>query len=115
MLSTNLLSVLFLTLGLLLPGLGSFPKKTGPQDCCAKNLACCGKDHDGACCATAAKLGCCTKAMGCCAKEKSCCAAVQPCCTEGAKCCEEAKTCCGISAKAAAKECCGYGGCRKLE
>ena len=116
MLLVNVFSGLILSLGLLLPGLGTSPDQATRQDCCAKKLACCGKDHDGACCTAATKLGCCAKASGCCVKDKACCAAVQPCCAEGAKCCEEAKACCGAGAKKAAKTiasatCCGQGKC----
>jgi hypothetical protein len=116
MLFANVFSGLILSLGLLLPGSGAIADKTARQDCCTKDLICCGNDHDRACCVATAKLGCCAKAMNCCGKDKACCAAVQPCCTEGDKCCEQAKACCAASGKQAAKTatakgCCGQGKC----
>jgi hypothetical protein len=118
MLFTQLLSGLFLSLGLLMPVVGGNADKTAQQDCCAKNLACCGKDYDGACCATTTKLGCCAKAMNCCARNEACCAAVQPCCGQGAACCDDARACCGphtkkATSKTAKKGCCVDGCCAR--
>jgi hypothetical protein len=106
---TNLFSVVGLSFGLFLGGLGLVAEKPAAKDCCAGKAACCAKD--AACCATPIKEGCCAQNKDCCAQNKDCCTGAQNCCEAGAECCAKAKACCGTTAKSVKKSCCDGGCC----